>query len=72
MILGSVINQNVYNAGICTKNGKSKYFTLLEVDTDFLLESLNRSGMDTSEKSMRQLTIEEDGVIFLMATKHSN
>uniref|UniRef100_A0A0N5B1T2 NNMT/PNMT/TEMT family protein n=1 Tax=Strongyloides papillosus TaxID=174720 RepID=A0A0N5B1T2_STREA len=68
MILGSVIEDNVYNSGVNSKSGKSTIFTLLHLTQEFIKECLENVGMNMN--TYKEYLLNSEGVLFLMISKN--
>ncbi|KAI6225292.1 putative methyltransferase B0303.2 [Aphelenchoides fujianensis] len=65
LILGSVIEDNVYVSGMHAD--KPRLFTLLSLKEEFIVEQLEENGIKTA--SMTRLGLVQHGALFLMARK---
>jgi SAM-dependent methyltransferase len=68
LILGSVIDDVMYNSGLSLV-GDSKLFTLLDLDEDFIENAMDENGMDLT--TMHKYSLDNDGVAFFMIAKNS-
>lgn len=67
MILGSVIEDDLYNSGFSRESGKPVYFSLLNLDEEFICDCLLECGMDLS--TIKRYVLSQEGVMFLMVNK---
>jgi hypothetical protein len=68
LILGSVIDDVIYNSGLSLV-GDSKLFTLLDLDEEFIVKSMEENGMDLT--TLKSYSLNNDGVAFFMIAKNS-
>lgn len=62
-----MIEDDAYNSGLNRESGKPVYFSLLNLDADFVYGCLEEFGMDNS--TMKSYVLSQEGVMFLMVNK---
>lgn len=67
LVLGSVIDDVIYNSGVSLV-GDSKLFSLLDLSEEFIEEQFETNGMNMS--TIHKYSLPNDGVAFFLIAKH--